>query len=178
MFQNTFNTDPFLDRKEIQKNYGGYVDGLTEQVKSIDLDKVNYSNVEFKPRNQIIEAQKVYFWIRVYLNEEVHIKPDTVVAITYGESGEKLETKFICYAKKGADKNMDENVINYNPEDNMKVLCLMIDSERIDKNSDDIPFIRTLFRIGKYYQPQILRTNDLLITSSDGMRLEFFDIDF
>jgi hypothetical protein len=177
MLQNTFNTDPFLDRAEIQKNYTDSY-GLVEQVRSIDLDKVDYSNVEFKPRNRVVETQKVYFWIRVYLNEEVEIKPDTDINITYAESGEKLETKFICYAKKGADKNMDENVINYNPEDNKKVLCLMIDSERINKNSDDIPFIRTLFRIGKYYTPQILRNNDLLITGSDGVRLEFFDIDF
>jgi hypothetical protein len=73
---------------------------------------------------------------------------------------------------------MDENVINYNPEDDRRILCLMIDSERIDKNSDDIPFIRTLFRIGKYYEAQILRNSDLSITDSSGNKLEFFDIDF
>jgi len=168
-----FNSFP--DRKEIQKNY---TDSLIEQAKSIDLDKVDYSGVEFKPRSEITESQKVYFWVRVYLNDEINIKPDTVVNISYVESGEKLETKFICYAKKGADKNMDENVINYNPEDDRRILCLMIDSERIDKNSDDIPFIRTLFRIGKYYEAQILRNSDLSITDSSGNKLDFFDIDF
>jgi len=168
-----FNSFP--DRKEIQKNY---TDSLIEQVKSIDLDKVDYSNVDFKPRNKIVESQKVYFWIRVYLNEEVDIKPDTNVNVKYVFSGETLETKFICYAKQGAEKDMDENVINYNPEDDRRVLCLMIDAERIDKNSDDIPFIRTLFRIGKYYEAQILRNSDLLITDSSGNKLEFFDIDF
>jgi hypothetical protein len=168
-----FNSFP--DRKEIQKNY---TDSLIEQAKSIDLDKVDYSNVDFKPRNKIVESQKVYFWIRVYLNEEVDIKPDTNVNVKYVVSGETLETKFICYAKKGADKNMDENVINYNPEDDRRILCLMIDSERIDKNSDDIPFIRTLFRIGKYYEAQILRNSDLSITDSSGNKLDFYDIDF
>jgi len=168
-----FNSFP--DRKEIQKNY---TDSLIEQAKSIDLDKVDYSNVDFKPRNKIVESQKVYFWIRVYLNEEVDIKPDTNVNVKYVFSGETLETKFICYAKQGAEKDMDENVINYNPEDDRRILCLMIDSERIDKNSDDIPFIRTLFRIGKYYEAQILRNSDLLITDSSGNKLEFFDIDF
>ena len=73
---------------------------------------------------------------------------------------------------------MDEQVINYNPEDDKRILCLMIDADRIDNNSSDIPFIRTLFRIGKYYEAQILRNSDLLITDSSGNKLEFFDIDF
>lgn len=165
----------FPDRKEIQKNY---VNSLVEQAKSIDLDKIDYSDVDFKPRNKIVESQKVYFWIRVYLNEEIDINPDTTVNIEYTGSGEKLETKFICYAKKGAEQNMDENVINYNPEDDKRILCLMIDSERVNNNSEDIPFIRTLFRIGKYYQAQILRNSDLLVSDSSGNKLEFFDIDF
>jgi hypothetical protein len=43
--------NPFPDRKEIQQNY---VNSLVEQAKSIDLDKVDYSGVDFKPRNEIV----------------------------------------------------------------------------------------------------------------------------
>jgi hypothetical protein len=170
-----FTNNPFPERTQIQKSY---VDGIVEQAKSIDLDKVDYANVDFKPRAEITEKQKVYFWIRVYLHNEIDIKPDTDVSIQYVSSGEKLITKFICFAKQGINKDMEENVINYNPEEDKKVLCLMIDSERIDNNSDDIPFIRTLFRIGKYYTPQILRNSDMLISDSSGNKLDFYDIDF
>ena len=166
----------FPERNQILKQ--NYVDTIVEQVKSIDLDKIDYGNVDFKPRAEITEKQKVFFWIRLYLNDEIDIKVDTDVNIQYVTSGETLTTKFICYAKQGISKDMDEQVINYNPEDDKRILCLMIDADRIDNNSSDIPFIRTLFRIGKYYEAQILRNSDLLITDSSGNKLEFFDIDF
>jgi hypothetical protein len=164
----------FPDRKEIKKTY---VDNIIEQAKLIDVEKIDDTKSEFKPRNQIIEEQKVYFWIRVYLHDEVSIEPNTDVTITYRESGEKLTTKFICYAKKGAEKNQDENVINYNPDEDKKVWCLMIDADRIDKNSQDIPFIRSLFRISRWYSPQILRLIDLDISYNDTS-ISYYDIDF
>ena len=166
----------FPERNQIIRQ--SYIDNIVEQAKSVDLEKVDYGNVDFKPRSEITEKQKVFFWIRLYLNDEIDIKVDTDVNIQYVVSGETLVTKFICYAKKGISKDMDEQVINYNPEDDKRILCLMIDADRIDNKSDDIPFIRTLFRIGKYYEAQILRNSDLLITDSSGNKLEFFDIDF
>ena len=54
----------------------------------------------------------------------------------------------------------------------------MIDADRINKKSDDIPFIRTLFRIGRYYRPQVLRLSDLSIVDSKGNQLYCYDIDF
>ena len=54
----------------------------------------------------------------------------------------------------------------------------MIDSERIDKNSNDIPFIRSLFRISKYYDPQVLRLAELPISLPDGTLIEYYDINF
>ena len=166
----------FPERNQIIRQ--SYIDNIVEQAKSVDLEKVDYGNVDFKPRSEITEKQKVFFWVRLYLNEEMDIKTDSDVSIQYVVSGETLVTKFICYAKKGISKDMDEQVINYNPEDDKRILCLMIDADRIDNKSDDIPFIRTLFRIGKYYEAQILRNSDLLITDSSGNKLEFFDIDF
>lgn len=164
----------FPDRKEIITSHSSII----EEIKSLDVQNVNFSDTDFKPRTKIVEEQKVYFWIRVYLKHETQINPDTKVLIKYLPSGEQLETKFICYAKKGADKNLDENVINYNPEDDRRILCLMIDSEKINKNSEDIPFIRTMFRISKWYSPQILRHSELEVIDSTGKTLDYFDIDF
>jgi len=175
MFPNSFNANPFLDRKEIRKSY---IDSLIDQASSIDLDKVDFSNVDFNPRNQVVEKQKVYFWIRLYLHDEIDINVDTDITLTYRESGEKLVTKFICFAKKGIDKNMNEMVINYNPEDDRKILCLMIDADKIDNDGNDIPFIRTLFRTSKWFTPQILRKSDLVINDASGNELNFYDIDF
>ena len=168
--------NPFLDRKDLVKK-ATYVDSLIEQIKSIDVEKSDFST-GVEVGSSVVEEQRVYFWIRLYLHDEIDILPDTDITITYVDSGEKLETKFICYAKKGHIQDMDETVINYNPEDDKKVLCLMIDADRINKKSDDIPFIRTLFRIGRYYRPQVLRLSDLSIVDSKGNQLYCYDIDF
>jgi hypothetical protein len=168
--------NPFpKDRKEIKKSWR---DNIINDIKSIDVEKIDYKGAIFKPRSEIKEKQKVFFWIRVFLKEEIDIKPDTDLTITYIPSGEKLVTKFICYAKKGQNWDGGEEVVNYNPEDDKKILCLMIDSERIDKNSNDIPFIRSLFRISKYYDPQVLRLAELPISLPDGTLIEYYDINF
>ncbi len=167
----------FPDRKELVKRRS-YRDSIIESAKSIDLEKIDYSNVDFNPQNKIVEQQKVYFWIRIYLKEEIDIQPNTDVTITYLSSEESLVAKFICYAKKGHEKDLEQNVVNYNTEDDKRILCLMVDSDRIDRNSDDIPFLRTLFRISRWYQPQILRLSELRITDTSDREFEFYDIDF
>ena len=77
------------------------------------------------------------------------------------------------------DRDNDNQVTNYSGEDDKKVLCLMVDSDRINKNSQDIPFIRTLFKIGRYYEYQLMKRDDLnFIDSKSGDILDFFDVDF
>jgi hypothetical protein len=71
--------------------------------------------------------------------------PNDTIRITYLNSGEFLDTKFICYQKKGTERDMEQNIINYNTEDDEKVLCLMVDSDKINYDNADIPFIKTLF---------------------------------
>jgi hypothetical protein len=164
-------------KKKIQENKDLYND-IVDQAKKIDLDTVDYANEDFIPRSEIKQKQKVYFWLRVYLKEEIQIEPNTDISIVWKETNEKLETKFICYAKKGLDKDLDEQVTNYNPEDDKKVLCLMVDEDRININNDDIPFIKTLFRIGRFYQPQVWRKEQMELVDVDGNTLPWFDIDF
>lgn len=167
----------FPDRKELAKRRS-YRDSIIEQAKSIDVEKIDYNNVDFGPQNKVVEEQKVYFWIRIYLKDEIEISPNTDVTFTYLPDNESLVAKFICYAKKGHEKDKQQDVVNYNPEDDKRILCLMVDADRIDKKSEDIPFIRTLFRISRWYTPQILRLSEFKITDSSEREFEFYDIDF
>lgn len=165
----------FPNRNEIKKNY---IDGLIDQAKSIDVDKIDFTGSNFAPMSKILEKQKVFFWVRIYLNEEdTKLKPNDDVFIVYDQTGEQLETKFICYSKKGLEKDSQDQMINYVGEEDKKILCLMVDSERINNNSEDIKFIRTLFKIGKYYEIQLMKRNELTIKSKDH-KFAYYDIEF
>ena len=162
--------------KSISQDKSSY-ESLVQQAKSIDTGNLDF-NVSFKPRSEIVEKQKTYFWTRLYLNDEVDLKPDQDIKIIYTPSGEELTTKFVCYAKKGLNKDLEEQVVNYNSEDDKKCLCLMIDSDKINVDNDDIPFIRTLFRIGRFWEQQVLRRDELVFTDSSGNILEYYDVEF
>jgi hypothetical protein len=158
-------------------------DFLKEQAKQLDLDLIDFEHADYDKINTKIDKQKVYFWIRVYLSEETNIEPGDVVNIKYVPSGEELETTFICYAKKGTGhidyENDEPVVVNYNSEDDTKCLCLMVDEERINYDSDDIPFIRKLFRIGRHYEYELIRRSELtLINDKTQENIEYYDIEF
>jgi len=158
-------------------------DYLAEQVKSLNLDEIDFKNSQYDYVKTKIEKQKIYFWIRVYLSEEIEIEAGADITIKYVMSGEELDTKFICYAKMGGGSIKYENgepiVVNYNSEDNKKVLCLMVDEEKINYDSEDIPFIRKLFKIGRHYEYELMKRTDLILTVKDTEEmLNYFDIEF
>lgn len=153
-------------------------DSLIEQIKGIDTKDLNDDNVINRPYTTVIEEQKIYFWIRLYLNDD-NINPQIGddITIKYVPSGEELVTKFICYDKKGLGKDHHGEVTNYTAEDNKKVLCLMIDTKMVNGN-DDIPFIRTLFKTGNHYEYQLMRRDELQFIVKNNILLEYFDVDF
>ena len=54
----------------------------------------------------------------------------------------------------------------------------MVDEERINYNSDDIPFIRKLFRIGRWYEYEIVRRTELILTNDrTEVKLDYYDIE-
>lgn len=168
----------FPDRKSLaSKIKEKWSELVSHQLMGVDLDKIDFSTEDFKPRTEIKEKQKIYYWIRVYLREEMDIEENTDIKITYVDSGETLECKFVCYGKKGAEMDND-GIMRFNPDDNKKCLCFMVDSDRINTNSDDIPYIRTLFTISKYYTPQIFSVDMLNITYGEGKKIEYYSIDF
>jgi len=156
----------------------GYLENIIEQVKNIDIEKISDS-VTSEPTTEIIEEQKIYFWIRLYINEEnPNIEIGDDVTIEYTTSGEKLKTKFAAYGKKGLDKNHQDEMVNYNPEDDKRILCLMIDTKEVNFN-DEIPFIRTLFKTGYHYEYQLVKRNELLFKiDKNDILLDYYDCDF
>jgi hypothetical protein len=155
----------------------GRYDNLVEQIKTIDTEVVKDWDKNTDPAMKVVEEQKVYIWIRLFLKEEADVEVGDDVIMTYTPSGEKLETKFICFGKEGMEKDQD-GLTNWNSEENKKVLCLMVDQDIINKGTD-IPFIRTLFKVGIHYQYQLVRRSELLfINTRTGETLDYFDCDY
>ena len=121
----------------------------------------------------------MFFWIRIYLPKEIAIEAGDDIIMKYVVSGEELDMQFVCYNKKNLRVSSEQNIVGYDSEDDPKVLCVRIDEERIKNNSDDIPFIRKLFKISKYHEHELLRRNDLIITNvRTGENIDYYDIDF
>lgn len=158
---------------------GKLSDLLASQIKEIEVEKIkNWSEVE-DITSKVVEEQKVYFWIRLFLKEEsTKTSVGDDIIIKWIPSGETLETKFICYGKSGLQKDFQDELINYNPEDDMKVLCLMVDEHTVN-NSDEIPFIRTLFKNCRHFEYQLVRRDELVfINKRTDEQLQYFDCDF
>lgn len=154
-----------------------YLDDIVESIKSIDTE--NLTNDVEEVKSVVIEEQKVYFWVRLYLKEEdPNVKPGDDIVIEWTPTGEKLETKFIAWGKKGFDKDSGDQITSYTTEDDKKILSLMIDTKMVNFN-DDIPFIRTLFKTGYHYEYQLVKRDQLIfVNKSNGMILDYFDCDF
>lgn len=158
----------------------GYLEDLVEQVKTLDTtDLSDVISKEEQEIKQVVEEQKIYFWIRLYLKEEdSNLVIGDDISIKWTPSGEELKTKFICYGKTGLQKDYDEEIVNYNSEDDMKVLCLMVDEGQVNYN-EDIPFVRTLFKVGRHFEYQLVKRSELLfVNDRNGMILDYFDCDF
>lgn len=156
-----------------------HIENLIEKIKVLDTETVEYWDDSGDPEMRVIEDQKIYIWIRVYLKEEdetIEIGDDFL--IKYTPTDEELITKFVCYGKKGNMKDHVDEIINYNSEDDKKVLCLYV-NERIINNSEEIPFIRTLFKVGNHYEYQLVKRNELLfVNKRTNSNLDYFDVDW
>jgi hypothetical protein len=156
----------------------GRYDNLVEQIKTIDTEVVKDWDKNTDPAMKIVEEQKVYIWIRLYLKEKSNVQVGDDIFMTYKPSGEKLSTIFVCYGKTDLGKDHEDEMVNYNPEDDKKILCLMVNQDTINKGVD-IPFIKTLFKTSIHYQEQLMKRSDLLfINSRTGETLDYFDCDY
>lgn len=159
--------------------YDSIYDQIVEQIKSIDSTNLS-DEVDQNPSTTEIEKQKIYIWIRLYLKSEVEdLQEGDDFLINWSHSGENLSTKFICFGKKHSFKDSDgENEISMATDDDPLCLCLMIDEEII-KHSDEIPFIRTLFKVSEHYQEQVYQRDDLTFTNlRTSEKVEYTFCDF
>jgi hypothetical protein len=161
-----------------------YTDGLTlydfvrEQLKDLDTTELS-DDVSQDPEVEIT-PEKVYFWTRVYMKEEnPNLQIGDEITIKYLPSGEEMKTQFFAYGKTGLERDHEEDeLVNFNQEDDKKVVCLMVD-EKIVNESDEIPFIRTLFKLGRHYEYNVLRREELVFTCDrKGVLIDWFDCDF
>lgn len=155
-----------------------YREQILEKLKSIDTEGLS-DDVDNTSSSKVVEEQKIYFWIRLYLTEESdNIQIGDDVTIQYTPSGEELITKFVCYGKSGIERDHNDQVMNYNPDDDKRILCLMID-ERVVNFGEGIPFIRTLFKTGYHYEYQLMKRSELLfINKRNDVILDYYDCDF
>ena len=167
-----------------------YREQLLESIKKLETEGLSD---EIEIISKVVEEQKVYFWIRLYLKEEdlnIQVGDDIViryqprstfvdgVKIWESEEVEELVTKFVCYGKKGLEKDHDNEVVNYSNEDDSKILCLMVDETTVNFG-EGIGFIRTLFKTGRHYEYQLVRRDELIfINKRNGVILDYFDCDF
>lgn len=150
---------------------------VQEQLKDLDTD-----DLSDEVSDEIITditPEVVYFWTRLYLKDEnPNIEIGDCVNITYTTSGEKLKCQFFAYGKTGLERDHDDELINFNSEDDKKVLCLMVE-EKIVNESEDIQFIRTLFKLGRHYEYQLVKRDELqFVVERNGVILDYFDSDF
>jgi len=130
-----------------------YQDDVIDLIKELDTDFKESSEDE-KTSVKIVQKQKTYFWVRIFLKDEMNdIEVNDEVIIKYYD--EELETKFISYGKKGLETDSETDNITDLKEDNKKVLCLMVDSDLINKG-EDIDFLRTLFKGSIYYEETLI----------------------
>jgi hypothetical protein len=155
-----------------------YRQQLVDIIRKIDTNDIS-DDVEVIATSKVVDEQKVYIWIRLHLNQENNnILPGDDVEIKWVPSGETLVTKFVCFGKSGLERDHLGQVTNYNPDDDRRILCLMVDENEINF-SNDITFIRTLFKTGRHYDYQLVKRSELLFINKKNQQvLDYFDCDF
>jgi hypothetical protein len=182
-----FSNITFPSRKSILENNktpeldsSGYIQKIVEDAQKIDLDKIDFSNEgNFKPRSKIVEKQKEYFWIRIYLEHEANLKQEDKIIIKDLLYDEELEVEFMFWGKKYKKGSDGRELTEFDPEDDKKCAVLMVDSIRVNTASDDIPYIRTLFPLSRWFRPNYIKREDLqFIPKKTGIPLEYYSVDF
>lgn len=149
-------------------------DSIREQLMDVDTSKIRGESASRGTKTEITEKQRTFHWIRIFLKEEnKDIEIGDIFDIQY--ENEKMESQFIAFGKKNLHRDK-ENIINYDPEDDAKQLCLMVDEESF---TSDVKFIRSLFPAGKWYEYQIYRRSQLTFTNRrTGEVYDYVDADF
>ena len=137
----------FPSRKELQNK-------IHTDIIEDDFDRDTTVNV--------IEKQSTYIWIRCYLRNEKDIEIGEKINMKYLPTGETLPTIFGAYNKQNLNKDFDDEVVEYTNEDDKTCLCLMVNLDFINDTNNGIPYLRSLFKDGRFYN-----SNNLLIREDE-----------
>lgn len=150
---------------------------VIEQVKAIeDPSKLDYSN-EYVGAT-IIERQKTFSWVRLYLNNECEdLKSGDVITIHHKYHNETIESFFSFYDKVNNTNKEEDNIKSYIGEDDKKVLCLMVEVEELERSNKT--YMKTIIRGSKFFSPDIIRNSDIEITNTrTGQVFDFYMVSF
>lgn len=148
-----------------------------EELKTLDVEKISFSNDprDYQAKSEIKQASKSYIYIRVALYDEIDLAVGEEFTITY-LGNQTLDAVFVCYNKVGQTKDAD-GTVNYNPDDDKKTLVLMVDQDKLNKDSDNIPDLRCFFRASRYHREIVYRKSDLVFLDSQGNSLNYYWLD-
>ncbi|CAG7580259.1 MAG: hypothetical protein SLAVMIC_00326 [uncultured marine phage] len=170
----------FPSRDELQDKKNSRIEELKKRGLLVDepTKYIDDDGFDRSVETQVTEESKSFSWSRIYLSEEYDLESGDTITITYTPTGESLDVTFATYDKKGLNKDQEGKiVVDYTPEDDKKVICLMIDTNQV--NADiTIPFIRTLFKSSKWYQHQMLKRTDLKFECKEkNIQLDYYSAD-
>lgn len=151
-----------------------HYDMIKDQIDSMDFTNTQFSD---NPNMKVDEVQKgtEHIWTRIYLREEVEIDPKDIIEVKYLPNNTSMQMSFICFGKPITSKNSAEGIANYNPEDDRKVLCVMVESSVLKANKTPNNF----FRANPFTSDVLIRIADMEIYNvTKGVKLDYYDIDF
>jgi hypothetical protein len=151
-----------------------YLDNIIDEIKKIDIETVKDIEENITEVN-IIEKSKIYFWIRLFIKNELDFNSGDTITINWNIYDEKIDTKFLSYGKKGLEYDYDNQITQGTLEDDKKILVLMVDSEEVNY-SKDINHLRTLFKLSHHYQENIIKHDELDFLYNDN-KIEYYDLD-
>lgn len=128
-------------------------------------------------QREVLEEQKQYHWIRLYMNDELEIDPMAKVKMVYVPTSEEFELVFTSYNKKKSEQDKGPSLVEYVAEDDKKVLSLLYNLDDVE-NSEKYPKITTLFTRSKNFEFNLLRRDDLVFKLQDGTEIAYYDIEF
>lgn len=152
-----------------------YIDSIIEEIKRIETEEIKDFEVVPKVKVEITQKSKIYFWIRLYLKNELEIKQGDKVIINWNIYNEKIETQFFSFSKKGLDKDHLEEITFGNLQDDKKTLLLMVDSDDINYGKE-VENLRKLFKLSHHFKDEIIRHDELEFIHNN-VNLDYYDLD-
>lgn len=154
-------------------------DSIVESVKSIDINTIIDGNDNESVAINQVQKSTSYLWLRLYLNEDdTTTQASDTITMHYLDYDEKLALHFVCYAKTNTTQDTNEAVVNYNPEDDKKVLCMMVEEDAITKDNK-LEYIKTMFKTLPWFQKQYFRPVELTFTNErTGQVYDYYSADF